>query len=105
MGASIANGTALRTIAIPLRKTTTSGRTKYMYFHNSAAFKKKPRQTRESRQGNNKKRPVESPRQTAVKLTVCNVHGDFETETHVACCWCLPFHGVSPLSAADYGES
>jgi hypothetical protein len=40
MAASIANGTALRTIAIPLRKPTTSGRTKYMYFHNSAALKK-----------------------------------------------------------------
>jgi hypothetical protein len=78
-----------------------------MYFHDSAAFKKKPRQTRESKQGNtkNKKRPVELPRQTAVKLTVSDVHGDFETETHVACCRCLPFHGVSPMSAADYGES
>jgi hypothetical protein len=78
-----------------------------MYFHDSAAFKKKPRQTRESKQGNtkNKKRPVELPRQTAVKLTVSDVHGDFETETHVACCRCLPFHGVSPMSAADYGKS
>jgi hypothetical protein len=25
-----------------------------------------------------------------------DVHGDFETKTHVTSCRCLPFHGVSP---------
>jgi hypothetical protein len=40
MAASIANCTALRTVAIPLGESTTSGRTKHMYFHKSVALKK-----------------------------------------------------------------
>jgi hypothetical protein len=35
-----AHRAALRTIAIPLRESATSGRTKHMNFHNSAALKK-----------------------------------------------------------------
>jgi hypothetical protein len=67
-----------------------------MNFHNSAALKKNRVKRGTSTYQQKEKRSVELPRQTTVKLTVSDVHGDFETETHVASCRCLPFHGVSP---------
>jgi hypothetical protein len=67
-----------------------------MNFHNSAALKKNRVKRGTSKYQQKEKRSVELPRQTTVKLTVSDVHGDFETETHVASCRCLPFHGVSP---------
>ena len=55
-----------------------------MYFQNKAAIK------------------LERKKVCQVALTdrlisaIRDVHGDFETKTHVASCRCLPFHGVSP---------
>jgi hypothetical protein len=55
-----------------------------MYFQNKAAISLK------------KKKVCQVALTDRLISAVRDVHGDFETKTHVASCRCLPFHGVSP---------
>jgi hypothetical protein len=82
--AASAHCAALGAVAIPLWETTASGRAKHMYFQNKAAISLK------------KKKVCQVALTDRLISAVRDVHGDFETKTHVASCRCLPFHGVSP---------
>jgi hypothetical protein len=84
MGAASAHCAALGAVAIPLWESTASGRAKHMNFQNKAAISLK------------KKKVCQVALTDRLISAIRDVHGDFETKTHVASCRCLPFHGVSP---------